>query len=293
MKEWLQRSRVPAILLCIFVAVLFALTWVPGVIRVNTMVGVYQKNYYNSALMGNNTFNVMSGLLLGFALIPLISFARKPNDKSITVAAVILETAALLGIPEFIYTRITPPGVYTPLGYAIEAGAVLAAILAFVICRSRDLDRGAEQSSRKKLALFCLMIAAVFAVTFVKRCWRWDFTDHFSYTNYYEAGFALGCFFSVLLTAEALNVALLHTVGLVRARPIGCAILLLGAGALSALGIILHFVHPDTLYRNCVPLPLTYLIAALQLLLGIYLLLSPQQKRKKTTSPDIPNPIIS
>ena len=292
MKDQLQRSRVPAVILCVLVAVMIALICLPGVIYLFSLGGRYELSNYDALFASSELFTLLALLLVGCVLIPLISFARKPNEKSITVAAVMLETAALLGVYQIVISDAFPPSLYKTLGYAIEACAVLAAILAFVLCRRGNADPGADRSARKRMAVFCLLIAAVFAATFVNRCWRWDFSDRSSYGSYFDNNAFLGCYFSAILTAGALNVALLHAVGLVRARPVGCALLLLGAGALSAYGIILHFASSGTTYSHCVPLPLTYLITALQLAFGFYLLLSSLRKRQLVPSPDRIQPMI-
>ena len=131
MTKQAKRLQLLSVVLCIFVALLFSLTWVPNVIHVNTVEGFFPSNYYN--LMGNDIFNILSGILLGGSLIPLIMFATRPSYRLISVSAVMLEIAVFFGLFQFVSAYLYPPGSYTPLGHMIEAGALFATVFAFLL----------------------------------------------------------------------------------------------------------------------------------------------------------------
>ena len=275
-----KRQRVSAILLFSLVIILFALTWVPGVIRVNTAEGSFDCSYYSSVFMGNNVYNVLSGLLLGGSMIPLIIFIRFSTVKPITFAAIMLEMAALLGFSQIIYTYLTPPGVYTPLSHAVETGTCVAAVFAFFLYKRTQFERKATILSMKQMVLCFLIVSAVFVLTFIKRCWRWDWPDQIAYVHYYDGAGNWGCFFSGVLMASVLNIILLNIIGLISSDSLGCAFQLLVAATLTIINILLHFVSSDAAFIKCTPLFLTYMIAIIQIAVGVYLLV----KRRKPTN---------
>ena len=142
-----KRLQLLSVVLCIFVALLFSLTWAPNVIHVNTAEGFFPSNYYN--LMGNDIFNILSGILLGGSLIPLIMFATRPSYRLISVSAVMLEIAAFFGLFQFVSAYLYPPGSYTPLGHMIEAGAFFATVLPFFFrekCPSKEKNPASHKS---------------------------------------------------------------------------------------------------------------------------------------------------
>ena len=261
-----------SIVLCLVVAILFALTFVPGVIRVNTYESYYDTNYYTSALMGNTLLNVLSGMILGCALLPLFVFAIKPSYKSITVGAVMLELAGLFGLSQFVSERMYPPGVYTPLSHLIAVSAVAAAIFSFFLHSKMPFSGNATCISRKKMALYALSIAGVLAMCFLKWCWKWKYSEGDTVlVNCFEAS-GLYCIFAMIMTAIALNIAILHAIGLIKGPPICCAALLLGAGSIMIVRILLSYVSSRPIYNHCIPLPLVFLVAVAQITISTCLL---------------------
>ncbi len=269
-------SKVLTALLCLMVAVLFAMTFVPGTCRYSSdgPVFIVNKgvNFYNA----DDVFLPLSGILTGISLLILIASLAGRSYRRLTTAAVLLELAAMICT----YTPILQAAYYfqnrhldvatfwVPV-YAV--GAFSASVLAFVV-RSKLAEPVPEVVfSKKQMALYSLVIAVLFALCYGKICWKNvfpDFNPKFGYDVYYLDPVS---WLSGHLTLIALNLALLYSFGLLRGRPTVCAVLLYAADALTLAMVCLMWS------RYYIPLPRTFFMLAAQFAIGLRFLLG---KRK-------------
>ncbi len=285
-------SKLFGYLLAALIAALFVLTFIPGVWRL-----YYYKpesetvtkfvNFYSCY----DPFCMLSSILCGVSLVPLLASLTNLSRKRLTVAGVLLETAAILSvvltIDQIAFYYLNHPG-HSPLSLNPEwtvwvgvycIGALAASALVFWLRRLSDDPAPTPVFSQRQMALYMLAIAAILALGFVDRGWKWNFSDgSSSFDRWYEGSRGILTELSLYLTVAALYMALQHMIGLVKGRPASCAALLLVAAALIIIRIVLTYVSSDTIYTDCVPLPLTYCIAAALIALGLRLLLG---KRKR------------
>lgn len=273
MEDWMRQIKVPTVVLFALTLLLFALMWVPGVIQQTTYEGAYPTIYLNP--FANDYYSVFSGLLTAFTLPVLYGFLRFPIYKRITIVAVMLELAAVLAFLKIPLGIVFRNDYNTPLSYAIGFGTIAAMVLAFLIQRKVPFDGADNPFSKKQMALYALILAAATAMTMIKWCWKYEWSDMtISYANYSEGILSV---LSRLFTAFAANLALLHCLGLIKGNPKACGILSLAAAVCAVIATIeMHIVLTEA---HVVVLLPTYIISAIQIVVGLRLLLG---KRKET-----------
>ena len=295
-----RKPKLLTALLAALTAGLLVLTYIPGtwILKYYNPGGVpvRLKNFYTCF----SPFSILSGLACTAGLPAALASLRKPRRKWLTAAGVLLEAAALLSVADPIYQVLFHYFKYPDVPLASLnpewtawvgvycAGALAASALAFYLRRLSEDPAPRPVFSQGQMALCCLAIAAILALGFVNRGWKWNFSDgSMSFACWYEGGGDILTELSLYLTAVALYLALQHVIGLVKGRPAVCAALLLVAAALIFVRILLTYVSSDSVYTSCVPLPLTYCITAAQIALGLRLL-----RRGKKQSAGAPAPRI-
>ena len=276
--------------LLVLVVALLALTFIPGtwILKYYNPGGVpaLRTNFYSCY----SPFSILSGVACAIGLAAILLSQRNLSGKQLTVAGVLLEAAAILSIAEPIYqvlfhylkypgdplTSLNPEWTVWVGVYCV--GALAASSLAFYLRRLSTDPAPEPVFSKRQMALYTLAIAAILALGFVNRGWKWSFSDgSMSFVCCYEGDLWTGL--SLGLTAAAIYLALQHVIGLVKSRPVVCAVLLLVAATLIIVRIILTYLSSDSVYIDCVPLPLTYCIVAAKIALAMRLMLG---KRKRT-----------
>lgn len=293
MENQKSKASVLSFLLPILVAAMFALTFIPGVwvLHFNNPGGVPIRlcNFYTFIF----PIPALSGILCGASLLPTLASLRNISRKGLTFAGVLLESAALLSVALPVYEilfhlirhqKLSLQNMESTVYVGIYfVGVLAAAIMAFSLCAHSASPEQKPIFSKKQMALYSLAIAAILALCFVRRCWKWSFMDGGpAYESCFEG--SLWTWISMFLLAASLNLAMLHSVGAIKSRPVGCAALLLGASVLMTVRILLSFVSSDLIYSYCMPLPLTFVITAAQIVLALRLL-SGKRKGLTNTSP--------
>lgn len=272
MGNWQKQIRIPTVALFILVLLLFGLMWVPGVMRVTPYEGAYDTIYFD--LLANDMYSLLSGVITGLTLPVLIICLTSPSRGSMTTAAVMLELAAGLAFMKLPLGIVFRTASNTPLSYAIGMGTIVAMVFAFSIQRKVPFQGKANPFTKKQMALYTLILTAVFALSFVKWYWKVIWPDMtISYGNYYDN---IQGNIAAVLAAFSANFALLHCLGLLKSRPNVCGVFSLAAVACTVYTVITMY-RELTVAQVVILLP-AYIISAIQIAVGLRLLLG---KRKK------------
>lgn len=277
MENWQKQIKVPTVVLFVLTLVMFVLMWVPGVIHLSMYEGKFDSVYLNP--IANDPYSALSGLITGLSLPVLVSLLRAPSHKRITVAAVMLEMAAVLAFLKLPLGLVFQIDNNTPLSYAIGVGNIAAMILAIYIQKKVPYEGKVNPFSRKQMALYMLILVAVFAATYVEWAWKYVWPDLDIECSYQSSLFGG---ISSLFTAFAANFVLLHCLGIIKGRPTACGVCLLAAVVCTIIAFIslYHEFSP-----HVVVLPPTYIISAIQVAVGLRLLLGKHKKTEPSSQP--------
>ena len=194
-----RKPKLLTALLAALTAGLLVLTYIPGTwILKNYNPGAVPtrlKNFYTCF----SPFSILSGLACTAGLPAALASLRKPRRKWLTAAGVLLETAALLSVADPIYQVLFHYFKYPDVPLASLnpewtawvgvycAGALAASALAFYLRRLSEDPAPRPVFSQGQMALCCLAIAAILALGFVNRGWKWNFSDgSMSFARWYE-----------------------------------------------------------------------------------------------------------
>ena len=284
-----QEHKTLSRLLPVLVAALLGLTFIPGTWILKYYnpgaISTLRRNFYSCY----SPFSILSGIACTLSLATVLLFQWNPSPKRLTVTGVLLEAAAILSVADPIYQVLFHYSKYPVPLYPVSLnpewtvwigvyciGAFAASAIAFLLRRLSTGPVPEPVFSKKQMALCCLAITTILALGFVNRGWKWTFSDgSSSFERCYEGIWTV---LSLSLMVAAIYLALQYVFGLVKGRPLACALLLLGAAALIIVRIVLTYVSSNSVYTDCVPLPLTYFIAVAQIALALRLLLGKQRK---------------
>lgn len=273
--EWEKKIKAPTLVLCILTVLIFAMMLILGVIRQTTYLGEYDPIYID--LTANDYLSLMACLVTGLCLPALFWFFLSPSYKGITAVAVMLEMAVVLELLKLPFSIVFTVANQSLFSYALFGGMVAAMVIAFLIRRKVPNDGAGNPFSKVQMGIYALLLAATFALMFVRGCWQYNWSFGIDYRNFFGFYDDIWVVLPAVLTALAFNLALLHCLGVVKNRPDVCGLfsLLAACCTVAAIKLIRQEEPPDRI----VLLAPVYIMIAVQTIVGIHLLLG---KRKES-----------